>query len=132
MVDWLGTAKDTHSDCQAHTYAEEGKSLIVSLLFRYSLQIVCVCVWLQVCVFVCVCISFRLCILHVPHTSFVKLDKRHLAFCNQQTSVVCMCVFVSRSRVLPWICIIKKRGKSCDKKRVDSLKHLSAFQLQKL
>lgn len=34
-----------------HTYAEEGKSLIVSLLFRYSLQIVCVCVcvWLQVC-----------------------------------------------------------------------------------
>lgn len=79
-----------------HTYAEEGKSLIVSLLFRYSLHIVCVCVCdckcaLAVCASVCVCILFRLCILHAPHTSFVKLDKRHLSFCNQQNNFVCVC-----------------------------------------
>lgn len=58
MVDWLGTAKDTHSDCQAHTYAEEGKSLIVSLLFRYSLQFVYVCVCVTASVCVCVCMHF--------------------------------------------------------------------------
>lgn len=86
----------TRSQCKTHTYSVEGKSLIVSLLLRYRLQIVCVCVLggifahiCSVCVCVCAIHSAYAFYMAPPHTSFVKLDKRHLAFCNQQNNVTC-------------------------------------------